>query len=354
MLKEVMQNLLNEEERTLPVYEGVLRYINKQNAQIDNIKGVLTQNPLFATVVNAMLNENITFTQALIKYVGADFAGIQEDTPEYYELLNAEIQRNEQLAAEREIEGYVYTKQVKQAAEIEKFCRDNTLDIAEFMQNLDNCIIQPILDSEITYNDLIAYKIAMDAKILLDGGEQSKELFAERKQSRKNIETMPGIYYTNDGVTYKIDAKGKLEVLPVTIKPNEPMFVYTDIFAEGVKKEKPSNWKDIIQTLSYTTQWNELTTADGNMSDDEKAVAILKQCSAVTNFAKNIDEAESKPPFTLNRVEYILALSKTKALKKAFTKFWLTVAEIFKYNNVDDIDVFKNSSVNEILFPMNK
>ncbi len=352
-LKDAIATNLDENERNMPLLDGLLSYINKQNAQIEKMRAILLQNPQLARVINAMLNENLTFMQALVRYVSVDFATVEEGSAEYYEILNAEIDRNEQITIEQEIEEELHEKHELQAARIEVFCRQNGIDTADFIQDLNNCIVQPVIDSEITYNDLIAYKIAIDAKILLDGGEQSKELFAERKQSRKTIETTPGIYYTNDGITYKIDGKGKLEVLPVRIKPYEPMFVYTDIFAEGVKKEKPSKWQEIIQTLSYTMPWSELTNADGNMSDDEKAVVILKQCSAVTNFAKKIDEAKSKTLFTLDSVENIKELSKTKALKKAYIEFWRTVAEIFKYNDVDDIDVFKNITVNEVLFPLN-
>lgn len=356
-LHEAVASQFDENEKAMPLLDGLLSYINKQNAKFEQMQAILLQNPKLATIINAMLNDNLTFMQALIKYVGADFAEITEGSAEYYELLNAEIERNEAESILRDIEDEMREKQAAQAVRIETFCKQNGLILADFIQDLNNCIIQPIIDSEITYKDMIAYKIAIDAITYFKGDEKSTELFAERKQKSKKVATKAGIYHTSDGVTYFVHSNGKLEVLPIEINPEEPMYKYIEIFATGVKREKPSKWNEIKEMLQQTNIW-ERTKADKKrvnavIDENETAISILKSCSEDPTFEKTVAEQEKRLKLQMFDANNIKMLSKIKVLQKAYNLFWQTVAKMYQIEDVKNVDAFKNGTLNDTILPLN-
>lgn len=356
-LKDAIATTLDENEKNMPLLDGLLSYINKQNAKFEQMKAILLQNPQLLTIINAMMNDNLTFMQALIRYVGADFAAVEEGSEEYYEILNAEIERNEQENLKREIQNEMREKQTAQAVRIETFCKENGLNLADFIQDMNNCIIQPIIDSEISYNDMIAYKIAIDAMIAFNENNKSTELFADKKLKNRKITTKAGIYNTSDGVTYYVHSNGKLEVLPMEINPEEPMYKYIEIFATGVKKEKPSKWNEIKELLQHAYIW-ERTEADKKrdntaIDENEIAISILKSCSEDPKFEETIAEQEKLLKSQMFDANNIIMLSKMKALQKAYNIFWQTVAKIYQIEDLKNVDAFKNSTLNDAILSLN-
>lgn len=354
LLKDAIARYLDENEKEMPLLDGLLSYVNKQNSKFEQTKALLQQSPQLTMIINAMLNENLTFMQALIKYIGVDFATVQEGSVEYYEILNAEIERNEKESAMQDIQNQLRENQILQTERIEAFCKENGLNIADFIEDLDNFIIKPIINCEITYKDLIAYKIAIDATKFFEGTKQSTELFAERKPK---ITTNACIYHTSDGITYFVHSNGKLEILPIDINPQEPMYKYIDLFATGVKKEYPNKWNEIKELLEHTNTYErikaEKTRENKEINENDIIISILKACSEVPYFGKTVSENEKRlKPMSID-VDKITMLSKMKALKKAYNIFWETVAKIYHLADIKDIDAFKNCTLNDTILPLN-
>ncbi len=128
--------------------------VNKE--QNDKLSEALARDPRLAQMLTDVVGGKRNAHSAMARYFGNSFMTIDEDSPEFEEIMKADEERKEEMMrlANDRLE---YEKNLTESVPvIEEFCNEKGYDASDFMDNVWETLVFPILAGKYTKEVCIA------------------------------------------------------------------------------------------------------------------------------------------------------------------------------------------------------
>lgn len=129
----------------------LLQYINMTSEQNTRLSELLERDPRLAQMLQDMIQGKRNAHSAAARYFGRSLMGVEEGTPEYDEIMIADEERMQEAASiandRREYEANLQESRPV----IEAYCQEHGYDPAEFLDNVWEQIVFPIMAGRYTY-----------------------------------------------------------------------------------------------------------------------------------------------------------------------------------------------------------
>lgn len=130
--------------------ELLLKHLKLNREQNERLAEAFERDPRLAQMILDLVEGKRNAYSAVARYFGNSYVNIDEDSPEYEEMLLADEERKAEvmrLADDRR----AYEANLKESIPvIESFCKERGYDVQEFMNNVWECIIFPIMQGSYT------------------------------------------------------------------------------------------------------------------------------------------------------------------------------------------------------------
>lgn len=160
-----------------------LRVNKEQNA---HLSGILERDPRLAQLLTDVVSGKRNAHSAMARYFGNSFMAIDEDSPEYEEIMLADEERKEEmmrLANDRR----EYEKNLSESIPvIEEFCNAKGYDASDFMDKVWESLIFPILAGKYT-NEVC---VALDHAVTYEKDVEDAFAAGDIKGRNTNIQRM--------------------------------------------------------------------------------------------------------------------------------------------------------------------
>lgn len=183
----------------------LLHYLFQSRKQNERLAEVLESDPRLAQMLLDMINGKRNAAGAVARYFGRSLTELDENSPEYREMLLADEEH--QIEAARmanDREEYEANLRESQPV-IEAFCQERGYDPAEFMDNVWERIVFPIMAGKYTYDVCTALDHALTYE------KDVEDAFAAGDIKGRNTNIMRMKEEFGDGLP-----KGMASVAPVT------------------------------------------------------------------------------------------------------------------------------------------
>lgn len=168
------------------VQEALLEYLTQNREQNDQLAEVLQRDPRLAQMLVDIIDGKRNAHSALARYFGSSMGRIRQGTPEYEEMMQADEERREELmraAADR----HQYENNLANSRSvIEDFCSQRGYDPADFMNNVWEGIVMPILSGNYT----LAVCTALDNALNYEQDVENAFAAGDIKGRNTNIQRM--------------------------------------------------------------------------------------------------------------------------------------------------------------------
>lgn len=142
--------------------EALLQHLRMNREQNERLAEALERDPRLAQMLMDMISGKRNAHSAMARYFGRSMMNIDENSPEFEEMMLADEERRDELlrtAAERRN----YEENLKMSRDvIENFCRERGYDAATFMNDVWDKLIMPILSGNYTYEVCTALEHAIN------------------------------------------------------------------------------------------------------------------------------------------------------------------------------------------------
>ena len=188
--------------RDLLLYQ--LRKNIEQNEQLAN---ALDRDPRMAQMIADVLEGKRNAHSAMARFFGSSLMNVDEDSPEFEEIMNADEERKSEVLRiandRREYENNL----TESIPVIEAFCKENGYDASDFMDNVWESLVFPIMAGKYTTEVCVA----LDHALNYDKDVQDAFVAGDIKGRNTNIQRMKADF--SDGMP-----KGMNSVAPDTEK----------------------------------------------------------------------------------------------------------------------------------------
>lgn len=182
----------------------LLQYVHMNNQQNERLKEVLERDPRMAQMLLDMIQGKRNAHSAVARYFGRSLMEVDEDSPEYEEMLLADEERKEEvLRMANDRKEYEANLQESQPV-IEEFCREHGYEPAEFMDRVWEQIVFPIMAGRYTHEVCMA----LDHALTYDKDIEDAFAAGDIKGRNTNIQRMKQDF--GDGLP-----KGMVSAAPV-------------------------------------------------------------------------------------------------------------------------------------------
>lgn len=183
----------------------LLHYLYLYQKQNEHLKNMLESDPRLAQMMLDMMHGKRSATGAVARYFGRSLVELDENSPEYQEMLDADEERKMEAARmANDREEYESNLRESQPV-IEAFCRERGYDSADFMDNVWESIVFPILAGKYTYDVCTALDHALSYE------KDVEDAFAAGNVKGRNTNIMRMKEEFGDGLP-----KGMASVAPAT------------------------------------------------------------------------------------------------------------------------------------------
>lgn len=183
----------------------LLNYLFQSRKENERLKDVLESDPRLAQLLLDMINGKRNASGAVARYFGRSLMELDENSPEYQEMLQADEERQMEaarLANDRE----EYESNLRESRPvIEAFCNEHGYDVAEFMDKVWENIVFPIMAGRYTTEVCTA----LDHALTYEKDVEDAFAAGDIKGRNTNIMRMKGDF--GDGLP-----KGMSSVAPAT------------------------------------------------------------------------------------------------------------------------------------------
>ena len=164
----------------------LLKHLMLIKEQNERLSEAFERDPRLAQMIVDMLEGKRYAYSAVARYFGNSYVNMDEDSPEYEEMLMADEERRAEvmrLADDRR----EYERNLKESIlVIESFCKERGYDVQEFVNNVWECIIFPIMQGR--YTDEVC--TALDHAISYEQDVQDAFAAGDIKGRNMNIQRM--------------------------------------------------------------------------------------------------------------------------------------------------------------------
>lgn len=185
--------------------ELLLQYLKVNKEQNDKLTEMLERDPRLAQMLLDVIGGKRNAHSAMARYFGNPFMTLDEDSPEFEEIMKADEERKEEmvrLANDRQ----EYEKNLTESIPaIEDFCKEKGYDASDFMDKVWELLVFPILAGK--YSKDVC--VALDHAITYEKDVEDAFVAGDIKGRNTNIQRMKEEY--GDGLP-----KGMNSVAPDT------------------------------------------------------------------------------------------------------------------------------------------
>lgn len=152
-LGQLLRELLGSDITSLDSEEAcgrLIDYLRMNKERDDRMVDAMEEDPSLAQLLSDVVLHKRSAHSALARYFGRDFLSVDEDSPEYAEMLDAEVERRDEAMqfAQRKRD---YENNLNESMPlIEAFCKERGYDKGEFLDGVWNGIVSPILNGTYT------------------------------------------------------------------------------------------------------------------------------------------------------------------------------------------------------------
>lgn len=129
----------------------LLQYVHMNSEQNERLKEVLERDPRMAQMLLDMIQGKRNAHSAVARYFGRSLMDVDEDSPEFEEMMLADEERKEEVMRMANDRKEYEANLQESRPVIEEFCREHGYDPAEFMDNVWEQIIFPIMAGRYTH-----------------------------------------------------------------------------------------------------------------------------------------------------------------------------------------------------------
>lgn len=130
---------------------ALLGYLEQAGAQNERLAGLLERDPRLAQMFIDIAEGKRNAHSAVARYYGRSLMDVDEDSPEYEEIMRADEERQQEaarLAGDRQ----EYEENLSESLPvIEAFCRERGYDPSDFMDSVWEQIVFPIMSGRYTH-----------------------------------------------------------------------------------------------------------------------------------------------------------------------------------------------------------
>lgn len=142
--------------------EALIQHLQVNREQNERLAEALERDPRLAQMLVDMIEGKRNAHSAMARYFGSSIMNIDEDSPEFEEIMLAdEERRSEMLRAATERKDYENNLRSSKGV-IEAFCGERGYDAAEFMNAVWDRLVMPILSGNYTYDVCVALEHAIN------------------------------------------------------------------------------------------------------------------------------------------------------------------------------------------------
>lgn len=164
----------------------LLQHLKVNKEQNDKLAETLERDPRLAQLLVDVIGGKRNAHSAMARYFGNSFMGLDEESPEFEEIMMADEERKEELirlANER----HEYEKNLEESIPvIENFCNTKGYDASDFMDKVWESIVFPILAGKYS-NDVC---VALDHALTYDKDVEDAFAAGDIKGRNMNIQRM--------------------------------------------------------------------------------------------------------------------------------------------------------------------
>ena len=164
----------------------LLQHLKVNKEQNDRLAETLERDPRLAQLLVDVIGGKRNAHSALARYFGNSFMGFDEDSPEFEEIMMADEERKEELirlANDR----HEYEKNLEDSIPvIENFCKEKGYDASDFMDEVWDCLVFPILAGKYS-NDVC---VALDHALTYEKDVEDAFVAGDIKGRNMNIQRM--------------------------------------------------------------------------------------------------------------------------------------------------------------------
>ncbi len=129
----------------------LLQYVHMNSEQNERLKEVLERDPRMAQMLLDMIQGKRNAHSAVARYFGRSLMDVDEDSPEFEEMMLADEEHKEEVMRMANDRKEYEANLQESRPVIEEFCREHGYDPAEFMDNVWDQIVFPIMAGRYTH-----------------------------------------------------------------------------------------------------------------------------------------------------------------------------------------------------------
>ena len=164
----------------------LLYHLHRNIEQNDHLANALDRDPRMAQMITDVLDGKRNAHSAMARYFGSSLMNVDEDSPEFEEIMNADEERkNEVLRLANDRREYE-ANLTDSVPVIEAFCKERGYDASDFMDNVWESVVFPIMAGK--YSTEVC--IALDHALNYDKDVQDAFAAGDIKGRNTNIQRM--------------------------------------------------------------------------------------------------------------------------------------------------------------------
>lgn len=152
-LEQELQRLFGEDFRLddETSQEFLLRHLNINLEQNEKLADALERDPRLAQMLVDVVDGKRNAHASMARYFGSSLMAVDEDSPEYEEMMMADEERRDEVFRLAENRREYESNLEASRPIIEAFCRDNGYEPADFMEMVWEKVVFPILSGKYSY-----------------------------------------------------------------------------------------------------------------------------------------------------------------------------------------------------------
>lgn len=139
----------------------LLQHIRMNKEQNERLAEMLERDPRMAQMLTDVVSGKRNAHSAMARYFGSSFMAMDEESPEFEEIMLADEERKEEMARLAN-DRHEYEKNLAESVPvIEAFCKEKGYDALDFMDKVWESLVFPILAGKYTNDVCVALDHAM-------------------------------------------------------------------------------------------------------------------------------------------------------------------------------------------------
>ncbi len=164
----------------------LLQHLRTNREQNERLAGMLERDPRLAQLLTDVVSGKRNAHSAMARYFGTSFMTVDEDSPEFEEIMLADEERKEEMMRLANDRNEYERNLAESVPVIEEFCKGKGYDASDFMDRVWESLVFPILAGKYT-NEVC---VALDHAVTYEKDVEDAFIAGDIKGRNTNIQRM--------------------------------------------------------------------------------------------------------------------------------------------------------------------